>query len=164
MSSTSNEEVPNKRNILFAIDDSESCKMAFKWYTERIMQPEDSITFVHVMEPSMRYNAAGGGSRSTSEKGQKKAYDEVMNNSKSLGIAYIAMARTFRIESSAFLHVDTRPGRAILTSAKNHNSDMIIMGSSGNGRARQDYFGSVSDYVVHNSPVPVVIIHTQGQT
>ncbi|KAM3171993.1 hypothetical protein ACTXT7_015465 [Hymenolepis weldensis] len=163
MSISGIEDGSNKRRILFAIDESESCKHAFKWYADHIMLPGDEITFVHVMEPDIK---SLGASSSSAEpgKGQKKAFDEVMNKSKFLGISYITMAKTFKLEASAFLHVNTRPGRAILASAKNHNSNMIVMGSGGLGLVKRVFLGSVSDYVVHNSPIPVVIIHTESHS
>nr|CDS34093.1 universal stress protein [Hymenolepis microstoma] len=163
MSTTDVEEGAVKRRILFAIDENETCKQVFKLYVDRIMLPGDQITFVHVMEPDPNFR---GASSSSTEPGKtpKKAFDEVLNRSKSLGISYIAMAKAFKLETSAFLHVHTRPGRALLTSARHHDSNMIVIGSGGLGPPRRNSLGSVSDYVVHNSPIPVVVIYTDGHS
>ena len=38
------------------------------------------------------------------------------------------------------------------------NFDMIIMGSRGRSSAKEMFFGSVSNYVVHTAKIPVVIV------
>ncbi|VDO14120.1 unnamed protein product [Rodentolepis nana] len=163
MSTTDVEEGTFKRRILFAIDENETCKQAFKMYIDRIMLPGDQITFVHVMEPDTNFR---GASSSSTEPGKtsKKTFEEVLNRSKSLGISYITMAKAFKLETSAFLHVHTRPGRALLTSARHHDSNMIVIGSGGVRSSKRDSLGSVSDYVVHNSPIPVVVLYTEGHS
>ncbi|XP_078339646.1 universal stress protein Sll1388-like [Crassostrea virginica] len=50
-----------------------------------------------------------------------------------------------------------KPGEGILKTAKDLNADMIVMGSLGMGTVRRTILGSVSDYVLHHSPVPVII-------
>ncbi|MEO2220658.1 MAG: universal stress protein, partial [Nitrosopumilus sp.] len=36
--------------------------------------------------------------------------------------------------------------------------DMIVMGSRGRSTTKEIFFGSVSNYVVHTSKIPVVIV------
>lgn len=48
-------------------------------------------------------------------------------------------------------------GEAILLAAKEENADMIILGTRGMGKMRRTFLGSVSDFVLHHSNVPVLV-------
>lgn len=42
--------------------------------------------------------------------------------------------------------------------AKSHRSDIIIMGSQGDGSTRKEYLGSVANGILHDSKTPVLIV------
>ncbi|MDY6083875.1 MAG: universal stress protein [Dialister sp.] len=50
------------------------------------------------------------------------------------------------------------PGSAICQYAKNLEVDMIIMGNSGKGAVSSFVMGSVSQYVIHHTKTPVLIL------
>lgn len=50
-----------------------------------------------------------------------------------------------------------KPGEAICCVIKECDVDLVVMGSRGMGAVRRTFVGSVSDYVLHHSHVPVVI-------
>ena len=55
--------------------------------------------------------------------------------------------------------LDGDPAREILAAARDHDHDVIVLGSRGRGRMSAALLGSVSNRVMHDAEVPVIVIH-----
>ena len=148
------------RNVLFPIDASENCERAFKWYESNLRKPNDLVFFVHVIEPIYTTPAIGLAMESPPlmVDDMTRVMEESISAGKKLGQKYMQMAKEAKLECKAFLHVDTKPGAAIVKSATDHKADIIVIGSRGLGPIKRTFLGSVSDYIVHNASIPVAIV------
>ena len=50
------------------------------------------------------------------------------------------------------------PSHIIVAFAKSKKFDLIVIGARGRGSLKEVFFGSVSNYVLHKSPIPVMIV------
>jgi nucleotide-binding universal stress UspA family protein len=55
--------------------------------------------------------------------------------------------------------LDGDPARELLRAARETGADVIVMGSRGRGRMTAAVLGSVSNHVMHEATVPVIVIH-----
>ena len=51
-----------------------------------------------------------------------------------------------------------KTGDAILNAAKGIRADMIVIGARGLGAAKEKFLGSTSNYVMHKSKMPVMVV------
>jgi len=54
------------------------------------------------------------------------------------------------------------PGPAVCELAKKEGARLVILGRRGHGDLQDILFGSVSNHVVHHSPVPVLVVQREG--
>lgn len=55
------------------------------------------------------------------------------------------------------VRVNGEPGHGIIKVAEDEKAAMIVTGTRGMGTIRRKLLGSVSEYVIHHSPVPVLV-------
>ena len=55
--------------------------------------------------------------------------------------------------------LDGDPARELLRAARDGDHDVLVMGSRGRGRMTAALLGSVSNRVMHDAEIPVIVIH-----
>ncbi|VDQ11758.1 unnamed protein product [Trichobilharzia regenti] len=146
------------RVVLMPIDGSEHAQRAFQWYIENMKRPNDIVKFINIVEPVYATPAVGLTMETPPLTDITKMMQDSIDNGKVLGKKYITEAKQCGVNCQAFLHVDTRPGAALLKSIEDHNANVIIMGNRGLGAIRRTFLGSVSEYVLHHAHIPVIIV------
>lgn len=148
----------NKRKIVLGVDASEHSERAFDWYVKNISDKKrDFIMIIHAQEyPTIPaapypYGAAYYDEWQhlveKSDKQVKELLEAFGTKCKSLGLRF----KLYKEESN-------RPGEVVCKLAKEENAEFVVVGSRGIGTLRRTFLGSVSDYCVHHTHIPVVVV------
>ncbi|CAD5123032.1 DgyrCDS11415 [Dimorphilus gyrociliatus] len=132
---------------IIAVDGSSNAEEATEWYLSHLHRPTTKLFLIHCIEyPSMP-------SRDTWEAqtraGRQKAED--------LAKKYQEKLEKHNVTNAEFIQEFENPGESIVSSAHKFEADFIVMGTRGQGKLRRTLMGSVSDYVVNHSPVPIIV-------
>ena len=147
------------RTYLLPIDPSENCKRALRFYTECLHRDDDTLIFLHVIEPSVKANSVNAASNEDSNIYEMTSQaKKSVESGKALGHKYLAWGREAGINVKAFVETDSKPGVAILKAAKDHDVDHIVVASRGLNALGRTFLGSVSSYVIHHAQVPVTVV------
>ncbi|EDO44746.1 predicted protein [Nematostella vectensis] len=146
-----------KRRVVIPVDGSQHSERAFNWYRQHVHEPGDEVLIIHTQEqptiPSSPY--AYGGTVLPDE--WNKAVDECIVNAKKLIEEYNKKCKEQGMTCRLFKG-SGQPGETICQLAKDLSAKHVVMGSRGCGTIRRTLLGSVSDYCVHHSSVPVTVI------
>jgi nucleotide-binding universal stress UspA family protein len=140
-------------NILVAIDGSKHADQALTHAIDLAESEHARLTLITAVAdlPGPAYLMPGVGIGTLIEDARAEA---------------VAILRRARDRVPDDLPVTTRvidkPTRtAIICQIREGCHDLVVMGSRGRGAVRSTLLGSVSHYVLHHSPVPVLIVHAE---
>lgn len=151
-----NEAKPDEgTSIVIALDASEECEHAVKWYLNKIYKTGDRIVFVHIIElPDFNLNQARNTHMSPGVLAQMWKDEEV--KTKQLEEKMKGLLKEKGLKGT--LRTATgKPGETIVGIAEQENAQMVVVGTRGTGKVRRTILGSVSDYLVHHAHCPVVV-------
>jgi nucleotide-binding universal stress UspA family protein len=143
-------------NILVAVDDSPSADQALAQAIDLAESEHTRLTLmtgVAELSPTV-YLMAG------EETGR------LIQNAQAQAEAILCRARDqVPADLPVTTVLTTKPIRiALIRQIKQGGHDLVVMGSRGRGAVRSTLLGSVSHYVLHHSPVPVLIVHAERAT
>jgi nucleotide-binding universal stress UspA family protein len=141
------------RNILVAVDGSKESKLALADAIHLALESNAKLTLVHVATPAPRVLR-------TTPAGAAVAAELPACHEKILREAVESVPRELPITT---LLLEGSPAHEIVRAVHEHNHDLIVIGSRGRGRATAALLGSVSHQVLHESPVPVLVVHASGR-
>jgi nucleotide-binding universal stress UspA family protein len=147
----------DKRVVLIAIDASENAKSAFQWYLSEIHKPDSYVVVCHVPEvqdlPAFSFKH---GLKIPVEEWQK-SLNESIEKVKELEIYYDGELLRRKIPHKFKSEACKHPGQGIIGMSELEKAKLIVVGTRGLDVVRRTVLGSVSDYVVHHSKVPVLV-------
>ncbi|XP_062591009.1 stress response protein NhaX-like [Saccostrea cucullata] len=143
--------------VLIAMDGSEDAAMALKYYVENIHRPGYYVILAHCAE----YMNVNFGMVSLSQ-ADPTIVERTVNEEEKRIHALIEQLNKI-LESHNLsgevvrIQGEGNPGHDIIHKAKEKKADMIVTGSRGMGKLRRTFMGSVSDFLVHHSHIPVLV-------
>lgn len=142
----------NLRRILVPVDESRSSVNSLSVAATVARASGSTVVLAHVVE-------APGGAQD--EYNMRAMYGGMLDNMKSAGED--SLRRMVEAGPFSDIKVETRlrfgdPARALLEVAEEEEVDLIVMGSHGRGAWGSMFMGSVSQRVIHDANVPVVIV------
>ncbi|XP_057292825.1 universal stress protein MT2085-like [Hydractinia symbiolongicarpus] len=149
-----------KNLTLVCIDASEHSKRALEWYFNTIHQNGDDIGLVHVHNPP---DFPVGMGLHAGELLASDLYQEAVKQSLAATEAvvekYKKACEDRGVTPKVFKEsVQDSIGNTICEIAKKCEATLIVIGQRGLGAIRRTLFGSVSDYVLHHTHIPVVVV------
>lgn len=141
-------------NVLVATDGSELSVHAARRGLGLLGAPE-TITVVAVLS-EIPGDEAGGfeGPVETPEEQQQDWNQEQADADAAIAATIGAIGRP---EAARRVEVGD-PGGAICAVARDIDADVVVMGSHGRGVLKRVVLGSVSEYVIHHAPCPVLVV------
>lgn len=145
------------KKVLVAVDDSENSRRACQWYLEEVHKAEDFVIICHVPEtphlPSLSFK---DGLSLPVDEWQKSITDQI-SKVKKLEDYFNADLVGKKVTHEIVTFQCERPGEGIIKVAHDKGAELIVTGTRGQSKMRRTLLGSVSDYVIHHTTVPVLI-------
>jgi nucleotide-binding universal stress UspA family protein len=142
-------------NILVAIDGSPDADEALKQAIDLAESEHARLTlFSSLVTPTpAAYIGAGGGMAATIAADAEAETEAILRTAVEQVPNHVSV-------SSVLSSAAVRP--ALIRQIEEGAHDLVVMGSRGRGALRSVLLGSVSHYVLHHSPVPVLIVHSDS--
>jgi nucleotide-binding universal stress UspA family protein len=135
------------KNILVPIDGSQNAIRGLDKAIDIAKGADAAITALYVFQ--LPWKAGLKFTKSMESQAQAKA-------TRAIGLARQKVEKngiTFKWKTAG-----GKPGDAILNVSKGSNADMIVIGARGLGAAKEKFFGSTSNYVMHKATKPVLVV------
>ncbi|XP_076448352.1 uncharacterized protein LOC143285048 [Babylonia areolata] len=134
--------------VVLAMDHSEFSEFAFKWYVKNLYNANHMVHIIHVLQST----------KNTPEK-RRESWD----HSKKVGENYLSWAEQNGIKDVKF---DSPSGESewqeIIKYTERVGGQVIVMGSQALGPTRKTLTGRISDSVLKNSPIPVLVCRAKS--
>lgn len=143
--------------ILFPFDGSDESKKPFNYVLEIANKFSAQILLVHAYENPKRVGIIAGDHGVDSDFIQNTEENLISNGNYLINEIKEEILQHNLTVSTALAKGD--PGQAIVEIASTEECDLIIMSGKNPTIFERFFVGSVSDYVLHNTAIPVLLVH-----
>jgi len=153
----------SNRVVLIAVDASDNARFAVNYYLEEIRRPTDQLVLCHIPEmPDLPAFSFKAGFAFPAEEWTKTLQD-INLKIKQLEDTYQNLLTPKKVQFRMCSEQNKSPGQGIIQTSEVEKANIVIIGTRGLDRLRRTLLGSVSDYVVRHSKVPVLVCPLASQ-
>ncbi|XP_024526278.1 universal stress protein PHOS34 [Selaginella moellendorffii] len=156
------------RKIVIAVDDSKEAVQAFSWALENFCRPSDKVVLYHVHNPvTVPVTALG-----TGEFGVEDVYiapgndveEEVKASNDSQLLVERFMKEVPKEISCEGMVVTGLTEAKVCEGLVTLKADAVVIGTQDRSVLSRTFLGSVSDYLAHHSPCPLVVVKSTSKS
>ena len=147
------------KNILVCLDGSAYAEQILDYAKQELMVPNANLTLLRVVHTHLVYmegaefTAAPNVPDMPSQKTIKKDYDEAISYLEAK--AQLLRKAGIKVKIAAVIG---EPGEAIIKYAQDNDIDLVAIATHGRGGIKKVFFGSVAEYVMRYSSLPVLLV------
>jgi nucleotide-binding universal stress UspA family protein len=140
------------RNVLVSVDDSQHAQQALTEAIDLASRTGARLTILTAVPPppAWAFSTPGAGAAGELVGEFEREFEKINSDAAARVPDTIAVTRIVTREPIQ---------KALLARIVAGHHDLVMMGSRGRGGMRSALLGSVSHFVLHHSPVPVLIVH-----
>ncbi|XP_063431097.1 universal stress protein Sll1388-like [Mytilus trossulus] len=149
-----------ERTVVVAMDGSEHAENAFNWYVKNGFRSSDRLVIVYCAEYN-RINSQPVTLMSVDPTLVTNLVAQEEEHVKEIAEKFNALVKKHKINGKV-VRVNGDAGPGIVDVANREKAVYVVVGSRGLGKIRRTLLGSVSDYVLHHSLVPVIVCKNEN--
>jgi nucleotide-binding universal stress UspA family protein len=142
------------RRLLLATDLSPTSSLATDWAFELARRSDAALLIVSVIDTRELVIPGGG---------YVARVDQVRERREAIAQRLVARGQAIGV-AVTFLVWTGEPGESIVEAASAEGVDVVLVGAHDRGTIGRLLMGSVSDYVAHHAPCPVLIVREVPKT
>ncbi|KAK3584706.1 hypothetical protein CHS0354_036483 [Potamilus streckersoni] len=144
-----------RRTVVVAMDGSKHSEYAYQWYLENVHKEGDIVLLVHSSDFSFAYPPNSLMMNSNPMVIERIVREFEQKEQKFLTELETLLARN-KVDGKV-IRVHGHAGEGLIEASNEHGAEFIVTGTRGLGTIRRTILGSVSDYILHHSHVPVLV-------
>ncbi|ELU00767.1 hypothetical protein CAPTEDRAFT_202163 [Capitella teleta] len=171
-----------RRVVALAVDSSEYAEYAFDWFAKYFHRPEHEVILVHIAEgfditkaryakylhrqPNEivclhvpeRFDMQKAQKEMARSGSMKEATEKQYSKITELEERFQHKMRQHNMRGTVLSVPSKTPGQTILETAREEKAFCIVMGTRGRSAIKKAILGSVSDHLIKNADIPVIVV------
>nr|XP_039263991.1 putative universal stress protein SAUSA300_1656 [Styela clava] len=150
--------------VLICVDGSHNAELAFNYYADHFHKPSNEIVLLHVADlviphSHLYYGMGVAMPTGSTESMLQSALEQERKKLKEIETKYRTKCKDAGMKHDFITKMKDNHGvgATIVEAAIKNNMTFVVVGTRGLGSIRRTILGSVSDYVLHHSHIPMLI-------